>query len=269
MSAGRAATDPEAAAWAVLTHGATDPSVTKRAQALAALGTIGPLPRAAQLVEAGLSDKDWSVRQAAAASLGVMGSTSSIPKLRQALQDETPDVSFTAAKSLWEMGDRSGRDVFLEILAGERSDSPGLVRGAMRDAKAKFHNRSGLALMGVKEGAGYALGPFAIGVTLLEDALKDSTATARALSAGLLGTDTDPQSFQQLGEALGDKNWIVRAAAAKALGARSDKTVIPKLQARLEDDKDPVRYMAAASIIRLSIPKAKPRPLRRAPRKKR
>jgi hypothetical protein len=36
---------------------------------------------------------------------------SCIPKLRQALDDDAPEVSFTAARILWEMGDTSGRIV--------------------------------------------------------------------------------------------------------------------------------------------------------------
>ena len=241
-------------AWAVLTRGIAEPGVVKRSQAIAALGTMQGVPRAVDLLEPRLADKDWSVRQAAVIALGELKSRSSIPKLQLTLKDETPDVSFTAAKALWDMGDQSGRDLFREILAGERSTSPGLIKGSLRDAKIKMHDRTALAMMGLKEGAGYALGPFSMGIVVVEDLVKDSGAPARTLCASLLGADTDPGSLLQLEEALTDKNWTVRVAVAKALGSRASKASLPKLEERLGDDHDPVRYMAAASIIRLTMP---------------
>ncbi len=244
-------------AWTILIAGAGEQNSTKRIQAIAALGTMQGIPKAVDLVERGLADKDWSVRQAAVIALGELKSRSSIPKLEKALGDETPDVSFTAAKVLWDMGDRSARDMFLEILAGERSESPGLIKSSLRDAKSKLHNRTALALMGLKEGAGFALGPFSMGITVVEDLLKDNGAPARTLCAALLGSDTDPKTLPGLEEALTDKNWTVRVAVAKALGARGDGKCIPKLEARFEDDHDAVRYMAAASIVKLSVPPAK------------
>jgi len=46
---------------------------------------------------------------------------------------------------------------------------------------------------------------------------------------------------------------VARAAAAKALGNFPEPELIPQLQPLLNDDKAPARYMAAASIVRLSI----------------
>jgi len=251
--AGLGATTPlEDRAWGILIRGVAEENAIRRAQAVAALGAIGNLPKAAGLTEPALADKEWTVRQAAVAALGEMKSRASIPKLQQALDDDTPEVSFTAAKALWEMGDRTGRDVFLEILAGERRDSPGFVRGSVRDAKSKLHNRAGLAWMGLKQGAGFALGPFAMGIGVMEEMLKDSSASARALSVTILASDNDPESLPQIEGALADKNWIVRTAAAKALGTRSSRGSIPKLEGLLDDEKDAVRYMAAATIVKLA-----------------
>ena len=41
-------------------------------------------------------------------------------------------------------------------------------------------------------------------------------------------------------------------AAAKALGGFADRGLIPKIEPLLEDKQDAVRYMAAASIVRLA-----------------
>ena len=248
----------DVAAWGVLAHGVADNKVSKRTNAIVALGTIGARPEVVRLIEAGLADKDSDVRRIAAATLGEIRARRSIPKLKQAVEDDAPEVSFTAATALWQMGDRTGRSIFLDVLAGDRSTSRGIVRGSLRGARKKLQDPSALALTGVKEGAGALLGPFALGITVAEELRKDSSAPARALSATLLGTDKERRSAQQLEEALTDKNWVVRAAAARALGNRSRRKSIPKLKPLLDDEKDAVRYMAAASIVRLS--RGHPRP---------
>jgi HEAT repeat protein len=50
-----------------------------------------------------------------------------------------------------------------------------------------------------------------------------------------------------------DSNWVVRTAVAKAIGVRGNQNSIPKLMPLLSDDRHTVRYMAAASIIKLSV----------------
>lgn len=137
-------------------------------------------------------------------------------------------------------------------LFGERHARPGVVRGSINAAKKKLHNPAALALLGVNEAAGARLGPFAMGVSVIEAFAKDNSAPTRTLCATLLASDNSPDSIHELEDALGDKNWVVRAAAAKALGNYPRKGVIPKLQEMLQDDKEPVRFMAAASLVRLT-----------------
>src|SRR5690348_16208325 len=140
------AADAETNAWDVLNRGLADGNPLKRAQAITALGAIGALPQVLDLAEAALLDKDPTVRQTAAAVLGEMRARSSAPRLRKSLEDESPEVSFTAAKALWEMGDQSGREIFWEVLAGERKTSEGAIKGGVRDARNKLHNPRGLAV---------------------------------------------------------------------------------------------------------------------------
>ncbi len=138
------------------------------------------------------------------------------------------------------------------------------MKAKCENVKRKLHSPAELARIGVNEVAGL-LGPFSMGVWFAEDLIKDKGATARTLSARLLGADTDPQSIKTLEEALDDKNPAVRAAAARALGQRAERDEITKLEPLLADGNDGVRYMAAAALIRLSQPPAKsPAP----PRKK-
>jgi HEAT repeat protein len=237
--------------WDVLHKGLKNGDPDKRKMAVTAVASIGARPEVLNIVHGALHDKSAIVRQTAAAVLGQIKSTASIPYLKEALGDDS-EVAFTAAKSLWEIGDKSGREVFEEILRGERSDAPGMVRSAMRDARRKLRNPAQLALMGVREASGAFLGPASMGVLLAEDALKDSGAPGRAVAASYLAADPDPYALTLLEWGLADKSWGVRLAVAKALGRRGNRAATGKLEPLLDDDKEAVREMAAASIIRLS-----------------
>ncbi len=81
--------------------------------------------------------------------------------------------------------------------------------------------------------------------------MKDGSAQARILSATLLARDKDARAIADLGDALYDKNPLVRTAAARLLGGFNDSTVRPKLTPLLDDKTDAVRFMAAASIVRI------------------
>jgi HEAT repeat protein len=258
------ATEAEGRAWGVLNSALADGSAIKRAQAITALGAMEQTDHVVNLLQVGLSDKDALVRTASAAVLGEMKALPAIPRLKQALNDESAEVGFAAAQSLWKMGDRSGRDLLWAVLAGEQKTGPRLIEGQMRDVKRKLHSPAELARIGINEAAGL-LGPFSIGVWFAEDLMKDKGAAARTLSARLLGADNDPQSVKDLEEALLDKNAAVRAAVARALSQRDQPAEIPKIEPLLADGNIGVRYMAAAAIIRLSQPPAK---LPEPPRKK-
>lgn len=236
--------------WEILTEGAAEDSPYKRAPAIAALGTV-PTLEANKLVNAALSDKEVLVRLAAVGTLADRKSRADIPKLKVALDDESGEVAFTAAKALWDLGDRSGRDLLEDVLAGERKQSPGFIKSQIRGAKATMHNRNQLIWLGAREGAGFLFGPLGAGLGVMEMAMKDGAAPARALSATMIGQTKDATSIAYLGDALLDKSPLVRVAAAKALGGFNDPTVPPKLQSVLDDKTDAVRYMAAASLVRI------------------
>jgi len=239
------------AAWQVLDNGLGDSNPEKRRQAITATGAMGPTPEALKIVEHALQDKDTLVRQTAAAELGEMNSVEAIPYLKQALEDCT-EVSFTAAESLWKLGNKDGRDIFQGVIEGSLHNNPGMVTEKMRDARQKLHNPRTLALMGAQEAAGALLGPASMGIVFARDALKDPGSSGRVLAAKYLGEDPDPYALTLLEWALDDKNWAVRAAVAKALGGRGNTNTIPKLQPLLSDSHPAVAYMAAASIIRLT-----------------
>jgi HEAT repeat protein len=238
--------------WQILTAGATNHNVTRRGEAVAALGTIGPKTRVVGLLQQSLHDEDASIRQLAATTLGEMRARAAIPKLKEALQDDAPAVRFAAAKSLWLMGNRAGREIFIQILSGEKSSSNGVLKDQLQATKKKLQDPEKLALIGAKEAASSFFGPAGWGIKIMEEALQDRSASARALSAILLGPDATLDGLEQLQGALADKNWIVRAAAAQALGSSRHRDQIQYLRPLLQDDKPAVRYMSAASIVRLS-----------------
>jgi HEAT repeat protein len=71
--------------------------------------------------------------------------------------------------------------------------------------------------------------------------------------AGLLAQDPDPYNRTLLEWALGDDSSQVRVAVARALGECGNRDTIAKLTPLLSDDRHAVRYMAAASIIKLNL----------------
>jgi len=244
-------------AWTVLRQGVEDGDAKHRETAISAIGTIADDPEAVNFVCHSLNDKEADVRQTAAATLGQMHAHDAIPRLQQALDDKNPEVSFTAAKALWDLGDTSSRDIIQDVLTGERKNRPGKMASAKKEAKQKMHNPGELTLMGAKEGAGIFFGPAGAAISAIQEAMKenkkDSGAAGRAAAAAILAKDPDPYSLTLLDWALGDSNWAVRVAVAKALGERGDQHSAVLLSPLLSDPHHAVRYMAAASIVRLSL----------------
>ncbi len=239
-------------AWNSLNDGLEEKDSDRRVQAILALGTIGTNPKAVHLVESALDDKNSLVRQAAATTLGTMKARSSIPKLRTAMDDESAIVSFAAATALWNMGDKSGQDIFVEVLEGDRKVSQGAVRQGLHTAHEKLRDPGAMAELGAQIAAGALLGPAGMGVTVVADMAKDKGAPARAVCARLLAQGLDADSRSALEDALNDKSWVVRATAAEALAIGKSRSSLPMVASLLDDDRSEVRYSAAAAVIRLA-----------------
>jgi len=244
---------PDKTAWEVLKQSLVDKNPDKRRQAVASTGSIGLMPEAIRLVEEALHDKEPMVRQTAAAELAEMKSMQSIKALETEVDDPNGEVAFAAAKALLDLGDMSGKFVLEDVLTGEQKTSPGMINGAVQDAKRKMRDPKAFAMMGINEASGALLGPFNMGVVAAEQALKDGGAGGRSLAAGLLAKNCDARSLQLLEWAFtNDKNWAVKAAAAKGLGQCGNADSIPKLEQGLSDSHEAVKDMSAAAIIRLS-----------------
>jgi HEAT repeat protein len=64
--------------------------------------------------------------------------------------------------------------------------------------------------------------------------------------------DPDPAATKVLTDAAGDKSWIVRAAVLEALAKRGNPDTLDVVQLYVYDEKDVVRYTAAAAVLRLT-----------------
>jgi HEAT repeat protein len=241
-------------AWKVIDDSIRDGnSQEHRQQALAALSTFAAdNAEAIQRAVAALHDKDAVIRRSAALALGELKAHSALGDLKQMLND-TPEVSFAAAKALTELGDTNGRDVMIAVLAGERKDAPGMFTNAMRDAKDRLHHPEGLFLMGTEDAAGSMFGPASMIIPAVQDTadLKSKGAPGKAAAVAYLAKYPDPYAVQLLEWALDDGNQFVRLEAAKALGDRGNSGSIQKLDKLLDDQHNIVRDMAAVSILRI------------------
>lgn len=246
-----AAPSLQSVAWSVLEKGIAAGKASERADAIAALSSIGPNPRSIGMIMAALRDSSASVREKAVAALDNLQVHSAIPQLRAALHDPSAPVSFTAAKALWDMGDPGGRDILIAVLQGKRRGTPAAWQSQLQQTGAQLRSPVTLGLLGAQEAAGVFFGPAAIGVAMLGQMLRDHGAPDRAFSAEMLGLDPSPQATAALFNAARDKNWMVRASAAEGLGNVDRPNAGAVLQRLLRDSKSPVRFMAASAVIRL------------------
>jgi HEAT repeat protein len=235
-------------AWDLLRSGVKEDSTAKRATAVRVLSLLTGETRAVTLASHALDDTRPEVRVAAAIALGELHAKSAIPKLEAALSDKEPLVALAAAHSLLTMKDALAYGVYYEILTGERKGSKGLVAGELDTLK----DPKKMALLGFQEGIGFV--PFAgIGYTAIRTIMKDDSSPVRAAAAKVLADDPDITTEDALIRvAASDKNQLVRIAALDSLARRGNPAVIERIAPTMSDDKDAVKYTAAAAILHLN-----------------
>ena len=234
-----------------------------RTQAVQALGLVGPREPYISESEAMLDDKDVAVRLATVASLVDLRNPRTPAALKKALADDVPEVSFSAAKALWNLNEPEGKDALLSVLAGETKTSSGYITKQKRDTFRLIHTPKTMFLFALKEGMGFAPVPgLGAGAASLQGILADPSVSGRATTALLLSNDRDPQVLDALRDALGDKDGSVRAAAVHAIALRDDPGVMNDLVPLLDDKKEAVRVRAAAALLRLEwIRTQRPKPI--------
>jgi HEAT repeats len=241
-------------AWEILTTAVQDSKHPDlRTQALAALGTLGDSAHAATLIVAAMKDPDFDVRTAAVLAAGQTKNRNLTTDMRSMLNDKEPQVAFAAATSLWKMNDRSGEDILIAVVDGDRKATAGLKDSTMHTVKKDLHSPSTLARIGALQGASVLLGPFGFGITAYEYMRKNGGDSARAAAVEQLSQEKTGPVRATITAALDDKDPAVRAAAAKAVGTDyRDKAASDALLPLLDDPKPPVRLTAAAAYINTS-----------------
>jgi HEAT repeat protein len=247
----RAATDAQCTE--VLQSALQNKNPDTRKQAVAALSlaaTHGPMfDRLGEM----LQDKDVEVREAVVASLAEVKTASARAALRKALDDDVPEVSFAAAKALWNLNDPAGREALLSVLEKQSKTSSNFFTKQKRDALRMIHTPRVLFLYAMRQGVGFAPVPgLGEGITSMQALLTDPGVSGRATAALLLVKDKSPDTVDALKDALLDKDWSVRAAAVHSLSLRNDLKLRPDLEPMLGDVKEAVRLRAAAGLLRLS-----------------
>ena len=249
-SVGQAVTSPDVEkARQILEKGLAEGNPDKRKEAVIALSLEGTTGQVFSRLEAALDDKDVKVRLAACGSLAALNDKQSIPPLEKALQDRVPEVSFAAAKALYELDQPIGKEVLLEVLAGEKKTKSGHLISEKREAMRMMKNPGGLLKFMVKEGVGMAPVP-GLGIAM-EALLSDAGVSGRALAATLLAKEKDAATLAALRDALSAKDWSVRAAAVNSLALRNQHEVRSDLVPLLDDNREAVKYRAAAAYLRL------------------
>ena len=204
-------------------------------------------------LESMIGDKDVPVRTAAIASLVDLKNPRTIPVLRKALHDPTPEVSFAAARALWTLNDPYGRTALISVLGRDSKTSSNFISSQMRDTLRLFHTPREMFMFVFKNGIGFAPVPgIGEGVSSLQEILADPGISGRAAAALLLASDKTPEVLAALRDALSDKDASVRAAAVHAIAMRGDPALIETIRPLMGDMKEPVRLRAAAGYLRLA-----------------
>jgi HEAT repeat protein len=237
-------------AWKMLSEALTDPKRPQtRIQALAALGLLRG-PRAEKMIEDGLKDPDMDVRTAAALASGQTKDRNLTTPLRNLLDDKEPQVAFTAATTLWKLNDRSGEDILMAVVEGDRKTGPTLIHGTEHDINKELHDPASVAKLGALQGASMLLGPFGFGITAYEYVHKNGGDLSRVSAIEQISQERTGPIHKELVAALGDKDPTVRAAAAKALVEYHDQDTSMAIYALFADAKNPVRLTSAAAYLR-------------------
>lgn len=256
-----AATDAECTD--ILKQAMTSYNPDTRKQAVVALSLASDRGPLMPLLLGMADDKDVQVRLALVASLAEVKTKAAIDALHKALEDPVPEVSFAAAKALYNLKDPAGKQALMAVVQGESKTASGYITSEMRTALRMMHTPTTTLMYAMREGVGFVPVPgLGQGIASMQAILTDPGTSGRAAAVLLLGKDNDPAILPALRDALSDKNWTVRAAAVHSIALRNDPALKKDLDPMIQDSKEGVRLRVAAALLRLSaIEAARPRTL--------
>jgi HEAT repeat protein len=244
----------------ILDKALMDKNPDTRKQAAIALSLVGSIEPYPSQLESLLDDKDVEVRLAAIASLTDVKNDRTVPALHKALNDDVPEVSFAAARSLFALNDPDGKKALLSIVSGESKADSGYFAKQKREALRMVHTPKTMFLFAVRTGASIAPVPgLGAGVSSMQALLSDPAVSGRATAVLLLEKDKDPQTLSAQKDALEAKEWSVRAAGVHALVLRDNPAFQSAILPLLDDKNDAVRLRVAAGYLRLETIKNAPK----------
>ena len=197
-----------------------------------------------------MTEPDLDVRTAAVLAAGQTKDRNLTTNIRNLLDDKEPQVAFAAAMTLWKMNDKSGEDILMSVVNGDRSTNPTLLHGTKHKINKDLHDPAMLARMGAMQGAYMLLGPFGYGITAFQFMHQTGGDFARASAIEQLSQERIEPVHRELIAALGEKDQIVRVAALKGLMEYHDNATSMAIYKLFVDSKYPVRLTAAAAYLR-------------------
>jgi HEAT repeat protein len=236
-----------------------------RKQAAVALSLGGAHEPFMSMLKMLLEDKDVETRLAAVSSLAELKNRQTRDVLRKVMHnDDVPEVSFAAAKALFQENDPEGKQALLSVLSGETKVASGFLTKQKRDALRMTHTPKTMFMFAMKTGVGFAPVPgLGEGISSMQGILSDPGVSGRAMAALLLGREKDRATLEALRDSLSDKDASVRAAAVHSIALRNDLSLQTDLVPMMDDKKESVRLRAAAGYLRLQFLRAEHRPARK------
>ncbi len=246
----------------VLRDGFDSGDFTVRVQVIQAVGLVGQTEALRTRLEGLLQDGNVNVRVAAVNAIADLKFTASIPALKKCLQDDTtPEVTFAAAKALYNMHDPAGENWLVDVYNGEEKAKSPMLRAQMRKFVGNFHSIESAGTFIVTSGIGYVPVPgVGAGFSAAMGLLNDPDLTPRAVSLIMLAREKNAKADGLLREGLTDKDWTVRAAAAQMIAFTARSGMREALVPLFDDKTEKVRFRAAGAYLHLALISKTPAP---------
>jgi HEAT repeat protein len=250
-------------AWSQLKDNLNSKKEDDRISAINALSLLGGNTRAEDMVRTTLDDPNIDVRLAAIVAAGQMDKDPASrfafrQKLHNLLNDPDPQVSFTAAVTLYTAHDNAGHDILVATALGERAGSDSFWKSSQRNANHTLHSPMALAKIAATTSLSILVPPVGMGMGAYNYLKGAPGASPQVTALSKLSLEHTAEIQSVLIEATQAKNPGARIAAAEGLANFSGPAVRDALQPLMLDDKQQVRLTASAAYIRNQTMRAKP-----------
>lgn len=245
---------PETAhALEVLQQGAADREPDTRRQVALALSLSRTSSPVISLLEALVKDSDYLVRQATLDTLGELGDRKLARLAEPALNDDVPEVLFSAARALHRLHDPAGKSMLLAIIEKEEKAQSNPLRVKFRNLIRRTKTPHSAFFLAVEQGSGFIPVPgIGEGISAMSAMLNDEGFSARATALLLLAPDPSPDVRKEIEQAFSDDDWSLRATAVQLVARRENARWRTRLIPLIDDSSKKVRFRAASVYLRVN-----------------